>query len=147
MKYGKHTESRVCPLQKLLKMLHVMVISSFRWWHHRFSVHSSSSGPGNAVARVSRSFMVALLSRIKCVASCNVMNPGLFIMGGDLGGLGDASLNLRWGTAYASIPPIFREIVLEETWESTNWLKNGVKKKIFSEIEVFRQEKGHICYI
>ena len=35
--------------------------------------------------------------------------------GEDLGGLGGRSpQNLRWGTAHASVPPIFRELLLLE---------------------------------
>ena len=35
------------------------------------------------------------------------------------GGMGDGPPNLRWGTAYASVPPIFREVVLSDGCEST----------------------------
>ena len=37
-------------------------------------------------------------------------------MGGDLGVTGEDGppKNVRWGTAYASVPPIFREVVLSD---------------------------------
>src|SRR6218665_1233152 len=34
--------------------------------------------------------------------------------------------NLRWGTAHALVPPIFREVVLSDTRESINRVKKGV---------------------
>jgi len=46
--------------------------------------------------------------------------------GGDLGGLGDGPpKNLRWGTAHALVPPIFREVVLSDSRESMNRVKKG----------------------
>src|SRR6218665_1965630 len=34
--------------------------------------------------------------------------------------------NLRWGTAHALVPPIFREVVLSDARESTKRVKKGV---------------------
>ena len=55
--------------------------------------------------------------------------------------MGDNSLpqNLRWGTAHASVSPIFGEVVLWDARESTK--KYDIN--VFWNIEVFRQEKGH----
>jgi len=53
----------------------------------------------------------------------------MHVMGGDLGGTGGkVPQNLRWGTAHASVPTIFREVVLLEACESTN----GKKRKFLS---------------
>src|SRR6218665_606162 len=47
--------------------------------------------------------------------------------GGDLGGLGGRSpQNLRWGTAHALVPLIFREVLLSDARESMNRVKKGV---------------------
>ena len=45
--------------------------------------------------------------------------------GGDIGGTGGRSpqKNLRWGTAHASVPPIFGEVVLSDARESMNRVK------------------------
>jgi len=51
----------------------------------------------------------------------NRRNKEVSIMGGDLEGPGGTDpQNLRWGTAHASVPPIFREVVLTDAWQSTN---------------------------
>jgi len=55
----------------------------------------------------------------------------LQFMGGDLGGLGDGPPNLRWGTAQASAPPIFWEVLLWDVRQSTNWLRKGVMEEYF----------------
>ena len=58
--------------------------------------------------------------------------------GGDLGGWGRRfPQNLRWGTAHASVPPIFREVVLSDAGESVNRVK-----KVF-----FLRGKGHIRHL
>ena len=50
-------------------------------------------------------------------------------MGADLGGTGGRPPNLRWGTAYASVLPIFE--VLLKSWQSTNRLKKVSRRKFF----------------
>ena len=55
---------------------------------------------------------------------------------GGTGGDG-APQNLRWGTAHALVPPIFREVVLSDVCERMNRVKNGLIKEFFSEIVVF----------
>jgi len=52
-------------------------------------------------------------------------------MGGDLRGTGGRSpQNLRWGTAHASVPPIFEEVVLLEECKSCKKKNNDVKEKL-----------------
>ena len=63
-------------------------------------------------------------------------------MDGDLEGTGDGPPKIWGGDGPCIRPPIFREVVLLDAWQSTNWLKkrrcNG---GIFcSEIEVFRED-------
>jgi len=53
-------------------------------------------------------------------------NRPIMCRGGDLGGLGTVPQNLRWGTAHALVPPIFREVVLSDACESIN-----IVKKVF----------------
>ena len=50
--------------------------------------------------------------------------------------------NLRWGTAHALVPSIFREVVLSDARESTNRVKKGLTKEFFSEIVGFFVKKG-----
>ena len=72
-------------------------------------------------------------------------------MGGNLWGT-VLSQNLRWGTAHVFVPPIFREVVLLDACESTNWVKRGVIKAFFvlkwrlfsSRKRFFSSAKGHI---
>jgi len=53
---------------------------------------------------------------------------------------GTVPQNLRWGTAHASVPPIFGEVVLLEACENTN----REKAKIFlCEIEGSTTQKSH----
>ena len=47
-----------------------------------------------------------------------------------------------WGTAHASVPTIFWEVLLLDVGQTKNWLKKGVKEELF-----FGQEKGHMLYI
>ena len=50
--------------------------------------------------------------------------------GGDLGGTwGTVPQNLRWGTAHALVPPIFREAVLSDARESMNRVKKVFVRK------------------
>jgi len=53
-------------------------------------------------------------------------------MGGDLGGLGDGPPKFEVGTAYAFVPPIFREVLLldgcEAQYEVT---KKVLRRNIF----------------
>ena len=54
--------------------------------------------------------------------TCRVQLASIFcsIMGGDLGGLEDGPAKiLDGGTAHASVPPIFGEVVLLEACETT----------------------------
>ena len=53
-----------------------------------------------------------------------ILQYGTDCRGGDLGGT--APHNLRWGTAHALVPPIFREVVLSDARESMNRVKRGV---------------------
>jgi len=65
-------------------------------------------------------------------------------------GLGGRSpQNLRWGgTAHASFPLIFREVVLSDACKSANWVKKRCHQGIFCEIEVFLVKKGpYMLYI
>ena len=51
--------------------------------------------------------------------------------------------NLRWGTAHALVPPIFRQVVLSGARERMNRVKkSGLIKEFFSEIVVFVVKKG-----
>ena len=53
-------------------------------------------------------------------------------MGGNLRrGGGRSPQKFEVGTAHASVPPIFGEVVSLEAWQSTNKLKNGVKEEIY----------------
>src|SRR6218665_3235994 len=62
-------------------------------------------------------------------------------MGGDTEGLGDGPPKFEVGTAHASVPPIFGEVVLLEAPDIRK-----EKNVIFCEIDVFRQEKSDIVY-
>jgi len=58
------------------------------------------------------------------------------------GDLRDGPPNLRWGTAHASVPPIFGKVVLLEACESTNRKENGIKEEMFFyEIDVFLKKR------
>ena len=65
-------------------------------------------------------------------------------MGGDLGGTGGRSPSkFEVGDGPCIRPPnILRSIVLSGARESTNRVKKGVIKKLFSEIGVFLMKKG-----
>jgi len=65
-------------------------------------------------------------------------------MGGDLGAGGRSLQNLRWETAHASVPPIF-VIGNVAKYGQTKIVCQGVT--FLSEIDVFRKQKGHICYV
>ena len=58
---------------------------------------------------------------------------------------GRSPQNLRWGTAHASVHPIFWEVMFSDERESTKRVKNGVTKELFSDIGVFSLRKGHRC--
>ena len=63
--------------------------------------------------------------------------------GGDLGVTGGTvPQKFEVGTAHASVPPIFWEVVLSDARESTNRVKKSVIKEFFSEIVVFLVRKG-----
>ena len=56
--------------------------------------------------------------------------------------------NLRWGTAHASVPPIFWEVVLSDACESTNWLKERCYPGILFRNRGFSREEGaYMLYI
>ena len=56
--------------------------------------------------------------------------------------MGDGpSQNLRWGTAHVSVPTIYREVVLLDACESTNWVKRN-EGTFCSEMEAFLVKKG-----
>jgi len=60
--------------------------------------------------------------------------------------MGGSPQNLRRGTAHASVPPIFREVIgCVAKYELTKKRCDGGTFR--SEIEVICQEKGHIRYI
>ena len=72
--------------------------------------------------------------------------------GGRLGGVGwRFPQNLRWGTAYASIPPIFRELMLLDVRQSTyfrgnfGWWNRSVWSKRSQKLIKYsgRLKKGH----
>jgi len=69
--------------------------------------------------------------------------------GGDLGGNGGRypGKNLRWGTAHASIPPIFPEELLFDVRQSTNWLKKGLKEEFIVVKKRFLVQKRVIYVI
>ena len=66
-------------------------------------------------------------------------------MGGALGRTGMVLPNLRWGRSMHPSPNISRSSVIGSV-EKYELTKKRVKKEFFSEIEVFHQGKGHICY-
>jgi len=66
-----------------------------------------------------------LFHRYHCIIALGHKLVTLLIasMGGDIGGWGTVSQNLRWGDGPCiRPPPIFGEVVLLEAWQSTNRL-------------------------
>ena len=52
-------------------------------------------------------------------------------MGRDLGGWGDGPPKFEVGTAHASVPPIFGEVVLRDAREKYEGTKKGEMKEFF----------------
>ena len=59
-----------------------------------------------------------------------------------MGTWGKVPQNLRWGTAHASVPPIFLEVVFVGCARKYEQSKKGVIKELFFEISVFLVKKG-----
>jgi len=114
---------------------HGLLLVCFPWSHISMNVLSNEFPPVQ-----SPSFVLLLLfhcSIIYCSFLCTIspitssfvfcfVQLNFFsIMGGDLGENGGQSPKKIWGggTVHASIPPIFREVVLLDALQSTNWLK------------------------
>ena len=62
------------------------------------------------------------------------------IMGRDLGGRSPKKFEV--GVAHASVPPIFGEVMLSDSWQSTNWLKKVSWRNVLFWNRGFSARKG-----
>jgi len=110
--------------------------SGLQWWQLRPS-SSNLSAKTDAIYLLSTSNVtVTTTSNLNVICDvAHLSQPGAETYGD----WGDGPLqNLRWGDG----SPIFWEVVLSDTRESTNRVIKGVIKKLFSEVVVFLVRKG-----